>query len=459
MEKINSNFIEKALVYAQKFIGDLNKSVSHFHAVECGIEKLEKAGFKKLYENESWKLNTSGKYYFTRNSSALFAFTIGSKCDASSCFKIIGTHTDSPNLRLAPNAFSKSKHVEKLHLQTYGGGQWQTWFDRDLSVCGKVIFKKDGELKQKIIRVDEPLFNIPHLAIHLTDNRNKPFDWNNESHLKAILSMGLTENSEKGSTEIDKKLGDRLSNRIAKEVGVDKENLVDFDLVLYDTQPASLFGLEKEFIASGRLDNLGSTIIAIDSIIDSPIDVASINVIACFDNEEVGSTSFQGADSIAFYNMLDRIYQTTFDGNKDSFLASLAKSFAISADLAHATHPNYEGKHHETHKIKLHSGVTIKINANMRYSSDCEGSSLIKELGSKYDIPLQEFMVKQDSPCGSTIGTMMSAQTGIKTIDIGVGCFAMHSIRETASSIDFLWYYQLMNSFFSDSRVDYSIKF
>ena len=469
--------LEQSLKYAKRFVDALNSSVSHFHAIQYCSETLQKAGFKMLNESDNWKLEPNGKYFFTRNDSALFAFTIGGKVDLNNTlFKIIGTHTDSPNLRLAPNSYRKSGIFEKLNLQVYGGGLWHTWFDRDLSVCGKVIFKdkdNNNELKSKIIRVDETLFNIPNLAIHLSDDR-KTFNWNNENHLKAILSMGLntlpqfydqdkSKKEEVKQEEIEKRLGNTLAKVLAKQVGTEKENIVDFELVLYDTQPSKLFGLNNEFIASGRLDNLGSTLIAVDAMTQTAENVSTqefINVIALFDNEEVGSESAQGADSIVFANTLQRIFntvQTEQKVEKDSFFSACKRSFALSADLAHATHPNYEEKHHPNHKIFMHQGVAIKTNINQRYATDGEGCAILREIAKSCDVPVQDFIVKQDSPCGTTIGPIMSAHLGIKTIDIGVGVFAMHSIRETGSSVDFYYYLTLMTQFFNENRKTYAI--
>lgn len=486
VESSKNLFLDKSLNYAKRFVEGLNKSVSHFHAIQYCSEILSGAGFKYLNETDNWKLEKSGKYFFTRNDSALFAFTVGGKIDLNNTlFKIIGTHTDSPNLRFAPNSYKKSGLFEKLNLQTYGGGLWHTWFDRDLSVCGKVIFKdkeNNNELKTKIIRVDEALFNIPNLAIHLTDGDNKSFSWNNENHLKAILSMGLNalpqfklsenekekqekqEKKEKEKEEdIDKRIGNALAEVLAQKAETDKESIVDFELVLYDTQPSKIFGLNNEFIASGRLDNLGSSLIAVDAITQTSENVENqefFNIIALFDNEEVGSESAQGADSIVFANTLQRIFSTVITEEKiekDSFLSACKRSFALSADLAHATHPNYEEKHHSNHKVLMHQGVVIKTNINQRYATDGEGSAILREIAKSCEVPVQDFMVKQDSRCGTTIGPIISGHLGIKTIDIGVGIFAMHSIRETGSSVDFYYYLTLMTQFFNESRKSYVI--
>lgn len=483
MEKLfKKTFIDNSYNYSKKLVDSLNYSVSHYQAVELCSNNLKKAGFNYLNESENWKLKPGHKYFFTRNQSALIAFTVGSKINLNNTkFKIIGTHTDSPNLRLAPNCLKKNGLCEKLNLERYGGGQWQTWFDRDLSVCGKILYNdENNNIKTKIVRINEPLFNIPSLAIHLVSGSNKPYDWNNETHLKAIMSMGLGIETEKEdnkddinnesknkqtskTSELDKKLGSKLTELLSKNAGINKEQLLDFDLVLYDVQPSTIFGVNNEFISSGRLDNLGSTLVANDAIIESSNNIENqdfINVVAMFDNEEVGSTSFQGADNDLFAKTLERIFNTIETNsnnlNKDSFLTAVNKSFVISADLAHSTHPNYEEKHQSSHKVDMHSGVVIKINAMLRYATDKEGGYIIKDVCKKANVPYVEFIVRQDSPCGSTIGPYLSSHLGIKTVDIGVGIWAMHSIRETGSAVDFYHYYLFMKEFFDDSRESYN---
>lgn len=466
-KELKKEFFDKSLEYSKKLTEGLNYSVTHFHAVEYCASKLIENGFVHIKESENWDLKRSGKYFFTRNQSAMFAFTVGGQVELSSTkFKIIGTHTDSPNLRLAPNSWTKSGHVEKMNLERYGGGQWQTWFDRDLSFAGKIVYKgNDNLISTKIIRINEPLFNIPHLAIHLVE-KSKPFDWNNEFHLKLILSMGLGERIESeenqiNDTSLDKKLGSKIANLISSRFEIEKEKILDFELVCYDVQPSTIMGINREYLVSGRLDNLGSTLIAADALIASSNNIEKqdfINVVAMFDNEEIGSQSFQGADSEIFAKNLQRIFETiqgAGDIKKDDFLGACNRSFAISADLAHATHPNYPEKHQSEHLVFMHGGIVIKRNAMMNYSTDSEGSFIIKDICKANSIPFQDFIVRQDSPCGSTIGPMMSAHLGIRTVDIGVGVWAMHSIRETGSIIDFYYYLQFMTSFLEDSRKAY----
>lgn len=381
------------------------------------------------------------------------------------CFKIIGAHTDSPNLRFAPNAYIEQNKFEKLSLQTYGGGLWSTWFDRDLSVAGKVIVRDEKDaLSTRLLKVDKPILRIPHLAIHLTNERNK-FEWNNENHLKAIISTTLfdennTTDEKKELPEqekiITKKLGKKLANLIAKTLNVKVQQIIDFDLCLYDCHPSSLWGIDDEFVASGRLDNLGSSLTSVDALINSTKEIqnqSSINAIALFDNEEVGSMSFQGADCEFFGNNLKRIFTTIQTGDdekasEDAFLSCCAKSFVISADMAHSYHPNYPEKYQSSHSPLMHKGVTIKVNPQSRYATDSEGSSLLKELCQKSNVPLQEFIVRQDSPCGTTIGPIIAGKLGIKTIDVGVPQLAMHSIRETCGVVDLYYYRKFFEEFF-----------
>lgn len=411
-------------------------------------------------------MKKGGKYFYIRNGSALVAFTIGKAIDLNkTSFKIIGAHTDSPNLRFAPNSYVESSKYEKFNLQTYGGGLWQTWFDRDLSVAGKIVYKdlQNGKLSSKLLKVDYPILRIPHLAIHLSSERNK-FDWNNETHLKAILSTTFfddtnTKEGEKQSEQqkvIHKKLGKKLATLISNTLQIKTEQIIDYELALYDCQESCLLGIDQEFVSSGRLDNLGSSLTSLHALINTVSQVekqSSINFIALFDNEETGSLSFQGADCEFFGNNLLRIFTTIEKGENetstdDAFLACCARSFVISADMAHGVHPNYSEKHQAEHRPFIHAGVTIKINSQNRYATDSEGAALIKEIAKKADVPIQEFIVRQDSPCGSTIGPIISGKLGIKTVDVGIPQLAMHSIREMCGVVDLYHYKNFFEEFF-----------
>jgi aspartyl aminopeptidase len=464
---IDPTILEKSKEFGKIFVDTINQSTSAFNFVETAKSKLLKENFKQIYEKDSWSFKPGDKLFYTRNNSALFAFTIGKKYDPlKGCFKIIGAHTDSPSLRIAPNSYNPSEGFERYNIETYGGGLWHTWLDRDLSVCGKVVFyNKEKQLSTKIIKCNEPIFFIPNCPPHLKSAEEKSaLKINNESHLKPLIATVICnlDEDKKEDKNKDKKLGKTLRKVILNEVNknleennkINGDDIVSYDLVLYDTQPSCLIGVNKEFVASGRMDNLGSSIPALYSMLDSSKDEilneqTSINMIALFDNEEIGSLTFSGADSNFFYTHLKRIFSCTTDKySEDSFLAFLARSFCISADLAHAFNPNYPEKFQTSHKNKVQQGIVVKINANGRYSSDSENSAIFKELAKKCGSPIQEFIVRQDSPCGTTIGPITTAKTGIKSVDVGIPQFAMHSIREFLGVVDLFNYKNVFEEFF-----------
>lgn len=330
-------------------------------------------------------------------------------------------------------------------------------------MAGKIVYE-DAQTKvltTKLLRIRDPIITIPNLAIHLTTEKNK-FEWNNETHLKGVIATtffdNVTESEEQELTKVEKKIGRKLSNLIAEELEINKADIVDFDLILYDTQPSTLFGINKEFVASGRLDNLGSSLTSVHALIKSAEDVdvqSSINMIALFDNEEVGSQSYTGADCQFFAKSLQRIFKAiekTSDEQKDvdeAYSAACARSFIISCDMAHAFHPNYPEKYQNEHKPLIHGGVTLKINCTNKYTTDSEGAALVKSIGKKANVPIQEFIVRQDSPCGTTIGPIITSHVGIKTVDVGIPQLAMHSIREMCGVMDLLYYRNFYEEFFA----------
>ena len=451
---LDSKILEKSREFGQIFVDTINQSTSAFNFVETAKSKLLKENFKQIYEKDSWSFAPGDKVFYTRNNSAIFAFTIGKKYDPlKGCFKIIGAHTDSPSLRIAPNSFNPSEGLERYNIETYGGGLWHTWLDRDLSVCGKVVYyDKEKKLSTKIIKCSEPIFFIPNCPPHLKSAEEKSaLKINNESHLKPLIATVICNLDEDKDEDI---ILNEVNKNLDENNKINGDDIVSYDLVLYDTQPSRLIGVNKEFVSSGRMDNLGSSIPALYSMLESSKDEilneqTSINMIALFDNEEIGSLTFSGAYSNFFYTHLKRIFSCTTDKySEDSFLAFLARSFCISADLAHAFNPNYPEKFQTNHKNKVQQGIVVKINANGRYSSDSENSAVFKELAKKCGSPIQEFIVRQDSPCGTTIGPITTAQTGIKSVDVGIAQFAMHSIRELLGVVDLFYYKNVFEEFF-----------
>ena len=471
MEK---TLLSSARSLATEFLSFINGAVTPFHVVDFSRKKLESKGFLELQENQNWELKIGGKYFLTRNNSSIVAFTIGEKFDSQQTgFKIIGAHTDSPCLRLAPISKASSQSFQQLCVTTYGGGLWHTWFDRELSIAGKLIIKnsKTDVFESRLFHIKRPLIKIPNLAIHLTpaESRGK-FEFNKESHFRPIISSEIYEKLLKAEnpiqakekkleeTPIGKKHYEGLLRLIMKEGELDDaDSIIDLDGYLFDATPATLFGLNEEFISSARIDNLFSSFTALNAIIESAETFSKentfINLISLFDHEECGSTSFQGADSYFLLENLKRIFtllNVKKDSKPDDFEKAMQKSFLISADMAHSIHPNYSDKHQQNHQVKLNAGIVMKTNNDQRYATDVVSASLVRIIAENSEVPIQDFIVRNDSPCGSTIGPMISAKTGIKTADIGAPQLSMHSIRETAGVLDILYYDRLFKGFFRD---------
>ena len=348
-----------------------------------------------------------------------------------------------------------------MNMQVYGGGLWRTWFDRDLGLAGKVIVKsKDSNhITQKLWDSKNAVMNVPSLCIHL--DRNDEFCPNKEQHLKPILATAAIdvlfgepiESLKNDTFKIEQKLFKTFLDRIATDLGVDIEEIVDFELTAYDHHPPAITGLHKEFVSSPRLDNLASSLCSLDSIIQyskAPQDNQEVAMIMLFDHEEIGSQSATGADSNMIVEATERVFSCLGGTSKEDYYRSIRKSFFISAEMAHAVHPNYSDKHQSHHMPKIHDGIVLKINANQRYMTDAVSASIMRVLAANASVPLQDFIIKQDGLCGSTIGPMIAGKAGIKTVDIGAPQLSMHSIRETCGVIDLLYYKHLFSVFFND---------
>jgi aspartyl aminopeptidase len=436
-----------------------------YHAVATSASLFEAAGFTNIKERDNWAstVKPGGKYYLTRNGSSVVAFAVGALWKPGNPIGMVGAHTDSPCLRVKPVSKRTANGYLQVGVETYGGGIWHSWFDRDLSVAGRVLVREgegEGNFVQKLVKVDKPILRIPHLAIHL--HRQTNFDPNKEDELLPIAGLAEAELNKAAEPEGDgesdfqplKALPERhhpaFLSLVAAEAGVDVSQIIDFELVLYDTHKSCLGGLNDEFIFSARLDNLNMTFCAVKGLISSvtstPLDNdTSIRLVACFDHEEIGSLSAHGADSNLLPAILRRL--SVLPGSSSSpseeslaastaFEQTLATSFLLSADMAHAVHPNYAGKYERSHTPAMNKGPVIKINANQRYATNSPGIVLIQEVARQAKVPLQLFVVKNDSPCGSTIGPMLSAKLGVRTLDMGNPQLGMHSIRETGGSGD-----------------------
>eukprot|EP01039_Chlorochromonas_danica_P002369 gene2370-2601_t len=464
----------------QKF---LDKSPDPFHCVEQVREQLENAGFSKLDESSFWGeegvLQPGGKYYFIRHGSSIVAFAIGSGYSGGEGFKILGAHTDSPNIKIKPYSkrSTSTGGIIQLNVEPYGGGLWHSWFDRDLSLSGRVITRSssNGQIESHLVQIPLPIVRIPNLCIHLrTAEEREAFKVNKEDHLVPILCNEIkqtlnstlsTTTSSTGITDPWKKGQEPyLLHLLSNYLNCSVEDIADFELNLYDVQQAARSGLMGEFLVSARLDNQASCFVLTEAIIDYTKceDFAKdkeVSMVAFFDHEEVGSESVVGAGSTLIADAINRILDAPLskrgkaenNGNIKSSLelamVAKARSFIVSVDMAHAVHPNYANKHEKQHSPQMNGGLVIKSNVNQRYATTPLTGFLIREIARREDLPVQEFAVRNDCPCGSTIGPTLSTQTGIRAIDVGMPMLSMHSIREMMGGKDLTHAYQLFKGF------------
>ncbi|KIY73647.1 peptidase M18, aminopeptidase I [Cylindrobasidium torrendii FP15055 ss-10] len=433
---------------AKRLLTFLNASPTPFHAVHNASVRLESAGFRKLREAENWEpiLKGGGKYYFVRNQAALIAFTLPQRWKQGAGLSIVATHVDSPNLRVRPVSKKSKAGYLQVGVETYGGGIWHSWLDRDLSLAGRVIVGNNASnFTSKLVKIDRPILRIPTLAIHLDRNVNESFKFNQESEFVPVLGLAAASlnkpaasNTDEGTkaSSIQKNHHSELLALVAGELSVAPEEIHDFELALYDTQPSVLGGINNEFVFSPRLDNLYSSFCAVDALASLgetenalPLE-GNVNVISLFNHEEIGSVSMSGAESNLIPSLLSRLSPTS-----ETLAESIAKSFLVSCDMGHAIHPNYASKHEENHAPVINGGVIIKTNAKQRYTSDAVTTFLLKQLIEKKGGKVQEFEVRNDMACGSTVGPHLST-IGLRVVDIGMGMLSMHSIRETAGSDD-----------------------
>ena len=424
----------------------ITRSPTPFHAVETMADLLDENGFKRLDEKEQWSLQgkqSSGeRYYVTRNDSSIIAFQLNQPL-LDNGMRMVGAHTDSPCLKVKPNPEIINNHYLQLGVEVYGGALLNPWFDRDLSLAGRISYlDKDGVLGHVLIDLEKAVAVIPSLAIHLDREANSKREINKQKHLPPIL-MKLPE------TDVDAKVDFKnillkIVNSVLEQADdkkVKASKVLDYELSFYDVQQPAVIGLHDDFIASARLDNLLSCYTGLRALLDN--DGKQNTLLVCNDHEEVGSASATGAQGPFLRSVMERLCS-----NDEEVSCMVANSMMISADNAHGVHPNYADKHDSNHGPLLNSGPVIKVNANQRYASNSETGSFFKHLCELADVPVQSFVVRSDMACGSTIGPITASEIGVKTVDVGVPTFAMHSIRELAGRWDTYYLYRVIKQFF-----------
>lgn len=418
----------------------LDSSPCNFHAVHTVREILINNGFAEKSLEDALTAQPGEKFFVTKNHSAIFAFTVGKKPVADTGLKIIAAHSDSPCFRVKPHAEMLCEGgIVKLNTEVYGGPILYTWFDRPLSLAGRVLLKGNDALHPitRLVKIDRPLFSISHLAIHFNRAVN---EGNKISKQKDMLPIIAKVNNTLEAENM-------LLHLVADELQVDTGDIIDFDLLVYNTEKATTFGLNNEFISAGRLDDLSMVHAAIEAIIDVKDDNATC-VAAIFDNEETGSGTKQGAGSPVLANVIQRMVENQ-GGNYDGYCRALAKSFLVSADNAHAFHPNYAEKYDPTNHPALGGGPCIKINANCKYMSDAHSAAIFKSLCIEAGAPYQYFVNHSDVAGGSTLGNILTGQMDIAGVDVGNPLLAMHSVRETGSVTDHINMIKVFKQFFS----------
>lgn len=428
---------------ADRLCARIDASSSPYHAVATAIDALEVAGFDRLDPASSWEdsIVPGGAYYVARGGSLTAWRQPAGPIEA---VRVVGAHTDSPNLRIKPHPDRTAAGVRQVNVEVYGGVLLNSWLDRDLGVSGRLT-TVDGSRASGpgpstvLVRIDEPLLRVPQLAIHLDREVNSEgLKLNPQDHLQPIWDLAAADGD--GDPDRD---GDGFLGLVAARAGVAEDSILAWDLMVHDLTPSRRIGNDGVFVAAPRLDNLCSSFVALDALIGSPADGGVVPVVCLYDHEEVGSTSATGADSTMLASTLERLV----GGDRERFAATMARSVCLSADMAHATHPNYADRHDPQHRVSMNAGPVVKVNANQRYASDAESIATFVAACDGAGIPTQRFVSRNDMPCGSTIGPTTAARLGMSTVDVGIAQLSMHSARELCGADDVSWYEASMAAF------------
>ena len=419
-------------------IADLGKfidnAITPYHCIEQTKNILLDNGYIQLFENKDWQLQPGSNYFVIRADSSCCMFNLPTTSIIENGSRIVGAHSDSPCLKLKPNPHIATAGVKQLALDVYGGVLLHTWFDRNLAIAGKVNYEIDGRLQSTLIDSEQPLGYLPNLAIHLNRSVNAKHSIDKHEHLKLVV------------TSNDFNLNDYLTSLIETKINSKISKIYSYDLSCYDTDKFQCIGADKSFFTASRIDNLVSCYAAIKSML--LCDNSLFNVAVFFDHEEVGSESYLGAAGNFLTQVLTRIIS-----DKVEYSKTIANSLLVSADGAHALHPNYLEKYDANNSPIINKGVVIKTNYNQNYATNSSNSALIKQIASKLKLPLQDFVIHGNLSCGSTIGPISATRLGIDTIDIGVAQWAMHSIKEIAGCLDIEQFIAILTEFYNTAQL------
>jgi len=429
---------------ARDLLEYIDAGPSPWHAVAESARRLDAAGFTALDPRAAWELEAGRGYYVTRQETALAAFLVGAEPAEQRGFRIVGAHSDSPGLRIKPRGEQRAGGMIRLGVEVYGSPILATWADRDLSLAGRVPLRPPdaAEGENRLLAFIRPLVRIPSLAIHLDREVNvKGLKLNPQDGLPLLFAV-----EDQGETDAN-----LLQELLARELEVPAESIRAFELCACDTQPGAFFGAGSEFMASGRLDNLASCHAALEALIAAsrlPEPPGHHGVAVFFDHEEVGNQTPRGAGGSFLEDMLERIVLAR-GGGREALMRALAGSFLISADMAHAFNPGHQRAYDPQHHVLLNRGPVVKINANVRYTSDSPGTVRFERICEELDIPVQRYVHRSDLPCGTTIGPVAAARSGLSAVDVGNPLLSMHSIRESAGVLDHHRMIRVLERFFS----------
>lgn len=428
----------KQINYVDKLLSLIKKATSQFHTVEAVKQQLLEQGYEELYWKENWNLQKGGKYMVIHHGSSMFAFTVGTAFDVKDSFRIAAAHGDFPGFRIKPNPEVTTEKYMQLNVESYGGVNLASWLDRGLSAAGRVALKSEDVFHPEIrlIDLEKTMFTIPNIAIHLEREMNKGIEWNKQTQMLPVAGMFGDEKEKPVFLET-----------LARKMGVQADDILDYELQVYNRDQAERIGLEEEFLSAPRLDNLTSVQAITDGIIEGKRK-EGLNVIAIFDHEEIGSRTKQGAGSMVLLHLLEKIY-ASFGDDGQAYKNAIAESLLLSVDVSHGFHPSYSGKYDPTNKNMLNHGFCIKEACSQSYATDSEAVAIVQQICEKEQIPYQKFVNRSDVTGGGTLGSIASAILPVRTVDVGVPVLAMHSSRELMGAKDQESLTKLIRAYFS----------